>query len=294
MQMQRRIDPLILDRAPWLASRALPARLIRPMLDRLLSYQRTLALAEALKDQPAEHVMASMARLLTRQVVATGLDKVPTSGPALIVANHPTGIADGLALMRVLVRRRPDAFFFANADILKVLPQLETVITPVEWRQNRRSAAKTRETLRRTKAALSAGRIGVIFPSGRLAKRQGLRLVERPWMSSAASIARKHGVPVIPIHICARNSVMFYGCDLLHPSLRDITLFHEVLNKARQPFAINIGEPIAPASLPRCATQATETLRQRCLELGETEGHGLSLLQTSPPLWPPRVKPRWT
>ena len=153
-----------------------------------------------------------------------------------MVANHPTGIGDGIILYHILATYRPDVFFYANADILKVLPQLEVMIAPVEWRHEKRSHGKTRETMAYTRQAIDAGRLGVIFPSGRLAKRRGLRLYERPWMTSAAMIARKFDVPVIPVNIRARNSWLFYLFDLLHPTLRDITLFHETLNKHRQPF----------------------------------------------------------
>jgi putative hemolysin len=268
MEMQSRLDRLIFDRAPWLASDRAAIRAVRAGLNRVLSYHDTVALAEALKDKPARHIMAAMARLVATRVTLRGAGHIPAHGAALMVANHPTGIADGLALTRVLMQRRPDAYFFANADILKLLPQLDEVITPVEWRQDRRSAAKARITLQRTKAAIADARIGIIFPSGRLAKRRGLRLVERPWMPSAASMARKYRLPVVPVHIEARNSALFYGFDLLHPSLRDITLFHEVLNKTRQRFVVTVGAPVPPEALPRCPEAATQMLRQRCLGLG--------------------------
>ena len=92
--------------------------------------------------------------------------------------------------------------------------------------------------------------MAVIFPSGRLAKRRWWSLHERPWMASAAMLARKYGLPVIPLHITARNSALFYLFDRIHPTLRDITLFHEVLNKRHQPYRIAVGAPIDPATLP--------------------------------------------
>jgi hypothetical protein len=46
--MAARIDPLIADRAPWLAGGTPAARLARPVLNRLLGHDRTLALAETL------------------------------------------------------------------------------------------------------------------------------------------------------------------------------------------------------------------------------------------------------
>ena len=49
-------------------------------------------------------------------------------------------------------------------------------------------------------------------------------------------------LPVIPVNIRARNSALFYLFDFIHPTLRDITLFHETLNKHRQPYRITVGE----------------------------------------------------
>ncbi len=281
MVMQDRIDPLIVERAPWMADRSPLGDWAKWALDGMLRYRQTLAIAETLKDESAHTVMARMARLIARRVEVEGLAHIPRSGGALIVANHPTGIADGLVLYRLLQRRRPDAFFFANADILRVLPQLDRVIAPVEWRHDHRTHAKTRATMTYTRRALDEGRIGVIFPSGRLAKRHWLSLVERPWMASAAMLARKFDVPVIPVHISARNSAMFYAFDLLHHSLRDITLFHETLNKRRQRFEVRIGQPIAPDDLSPQSNVAIAQLRDACLSLGERQSLGQPLLRTS-------------
>jgi putative hemolysin len=114
------------------------------------------------------------------------------------------------------------------------------------------------------------GRLGVIFPSGRLAQRRGMRLHERPWMTSAAALARKYDLPVIPVHLRARNSALYYLLDAIHPSLRDITLFHETLNKAAQPYTVTIGAPIPATDLPRDPSEATAHLRAATLALGET------------------------
>lgn len=276
--VQTRLDALIQDRAPWLWSPGPLPALAKPVLDRMLSYERTLRLAETLEDQPGDRILPALARMIARRVRVTGFHHIPTAGPALIVANHPTGIGDGLILTRILMRRRSDYFFYANADILRVLPQLEAVIAPVEWREERRSHAKTRATMAYTRKAAEAGRLGVIFPSGRLAKRRGLRLIERPWMASAAMIARKFDLPVIPVHLTARNSALFYLFDALHPQLRDITLFHETLNKTRQPFEVAIGAPIPARSLPTASNDAIAHLRAATLGLGEAAGRGQDLV----------------
>jgi putative hemolysin len=279
--MKDRIDPLIAERAPWLYAGHAWSAPSRYVLTQMLGYNRTIRLGEQLKDKPAAEIMTILAEMLARDVEATGLDNIPRHGAALIVANHPTGIADGVILNAVLSRVRKDAYFYANSDILRVLPQFETMIAPVEWRLEKRSHAKTRETMAYTRKAVEDGRLGVIFPSGRLAKRRGLRLHERPWMASAAMIARKFDLPVIPVNLRARNSVLFYLFDLIHPTLRDITLFYETLNKHRQPYRITVGEPISPSALPAKSEDGIEMLRDATLALGGRHAPTVSLVHNS-------------
>jgi len=186
---------------------------------------------------------------------------------------------------------RPDTYYFANHDILRVMPQMADMIAPVEWRREKRSHGKTRETMAYTRRAIEAGRLGVIFPAGRLAKRRGLRLHEREWMASAAMIARKFDLDVIPVNIRARNSWLFYLFDLIHPSLRDITLFHETLNKGRQPYRVNVGRPIPAAKLSPNSTEAIEELKARTLQLGGRYAPDVSLAEmTRRPAWAKKVE----
>ncbi|MEM1429609.1 MAG: 1-acyl-sn-glycerol-3-phosphate acyltransferase [Pseudomonadota bacterium] len=288
--MRDRIDPLIEERAAWLFRKDLPSRAARRILDRALGYDRTIELGERFREMSTHDIMAALSDLICREVEIEGIKRVPRSGPALIVANHPTGIADGIVLWHALRSRRTDAFVYANSDILRVLPQFDSLIAPVEWRIDKRTHGKTRETMAYTRRAIDAGRLGVIFPSGRLAKRIGLRLHERPWMASAAMIARKFDLDVIPVNIRARNSALFYLFDLIHPSLRDITLFHETLNKGRQPYRVNVGRPIPAAKLSANSAEAIEELKARTLQLGGRHAPDVSLTEvTRRPRWVKKV-----
>ena len=284
--MEDRIDPLIAERAPWLFRPGALSQRLRQLFNAMLGYRRTVELGRLYQDWSTDRIMHHVAGLLVRDLTVSGLENIPRQGAALIVANHPTGIADGIMLHHLLWPLRPDMFIYANSDILRLLPQFESLIAPVEWREEKRSHAKTRETMAYTRAAMAAGRIGVIFPSGRLAKRKGLRLHERDWMASAAMIARKYDLPVIPVHIRARNSALFYLFDAIHPTLRDITLFHETLNKDRQPYRMTIGEPISAAAMPANSQDAIGLMRRATLALGGRHAPTVSLLQnTRIPSW---------
>ncbi|SHI61194.1 1-acyl-sn-glycerol-3-phosphate acyltransferase [Wenxinia saemankumensis] len=283
--MRDRIDPLIEERAPWIYRRGMAIRMLRGLLHLGLSYDRTVELAEKYRDWSTHQLMDDLASMLAREVQVTGLSNIPRHGPAMIVANHPTGIMDGIVLWHVLRPIRPDLYVYANRDILRVVPQMADVIAPVEWRKDQRSHGKTRETMAFTRQAVKDGRIGIIFPSGRLAQRKKLSLHERDWMPSAAMLARKYDLPVIPINIRARNSSLFYLFDLIHPTLRDITLFHETLNKARQPYRVTIGEEVSPAAIPAGGEEGIEMLKRITLSLGgESEGPAVSLVRATRPV----------
>lgn len=269
--IRERIDPLIQERAPWFFRKNLASNTVRVVLERLLRHEEVLQTAETIDPMAAKDMMVHLANKTAKRVTSKGLINIPASGPAMIVCNHPTGIADAVMLQHVLSEVRDDAYFYANADIIRVLPNFAQMLVPVEWRIDKRTRAKTRDTMTYTRKAVEDGRIGVIFPAGRLSKRTGLRLNERPWMASAAMIARKFDLPIIPVNIRARNSTLFYLFDMLHPTLRDITLFYETVNKDRQPFHITFGEPISASSLPRNSDEGIDILKREVLALGQPD-----------------------
>jgi putative hemolysin len=266
--MREVVDQLIEERAPWLRRGGPGVALARRILHAVLQYDRTVKIGEALEPFPGPAVLQTLSDMIAHHVEVTWLENVPRQGAAMVVCNHPTGIADGIVLFGILSQIRPDLFIFANADALRVLPQLEAVIAPVEWRPEKRTHKQNRETMDYARRAFGDGRLAVLFPSGRLAKRRWWSLHERPWMASGATMARKFNLPVVPLHIRARNSALFYLFDRIHPTLRDITLFHEVLNKTRQRYRLTLGPAIDPETLPAGSNEAIEVLRARTLELG--------------------------
>ncbi len=118
------------------------------------------------------------------------------------------------------------------------------------------------------KEALEAERCIVIFPSGRLAQLSWRGLKDKSWESSAAMVARKYNAPIIPLNIKARNSALYYLFSKLNGELRDITLFHELLNKKGKTFRMTFGEAVDPANLPKNADEATASIRAVVESLG--------------------------
>lgn len=252
------IDQLIQERAEGLLGRPLLGAVGRAVLYPLLGYRDAVRVADSMAALRGFDAMAFLSRELSLEVEVENAEVLPREGAALIVGNHPTGIADGVVLFDALSRRRPDFTMFANRDAVRVAPTLADLVIPVEWMPDRRSHARMRETLRETHRAFRDERLVAMFPSGRLAWMDGDVLRERPWLPTAVGLARRHGVPVVPMHIEGRNSALFYLFSRLSTQLRDITLFHEVLNKRGTRYRVTFGEPIAPERLegePEAVTQ---------------------------------------
>ena len=74
------------------------------------------------------------------------------TGRSVVVSNHPTGLADGSIALAALMPIRQDIEILANADACRVNLRFADVIIPVEWVHDKRTIAKTRETLRRAHA----------------------------------------------------------------------------------------------------------------------------------------------
>ena len=255
------VDTLILERAPKLAASPVWP-VARALLYRLLDYGRARRMADAIAPMSGQAALDYMSALLQVRVNVRGLERVPKAGRLVVIANHPTGIADGVAVYDALKAVRPDICFYANADAHRVSPGLGDMLIPVEWREENRTRDRTRLTLTMTREAMESERPLMIFPAGRLA-RQGRdgKLGESPWMSSAASLARKYEAPIVPLYIKGPWSTLFHFFHHFSNELRDITLFHELLNKRGGAFEIVVGPVIDAAHLEGDATEVTQALK---------------------------------
>lgn len=255
------VDVLIAERAPRLTG-SWNWPLVRPWLYRLLGYRQARRMADMIADSPGHDALKQVSALLDLKVSSLNLDRLPETGRCVVVANHPTGIADGIAVFDAVTRRRPDAIFFANADALRVCPRLSEAVIPVEWVVEKRTREKTRATLDAARAAFETERCVVLFPAGRLARvGEDGQLTDPDWAPTAASLARKYQAPIIPIHVTGPYSRLFHFFDRFSRELRDVTLFHELLNKRKKPFRLSFGKPIPPARLDIDSGKATYALK---------------------------------
>jgi putative hemolysin len=255
------VDVLIAERAPKLtASRSWP--LVKPALYGLLDYAKAVRMADAIAPMSGADALRFVSDLLALETKVLFEERIPAAGRCMVVCNHPTGIADGVAVYDAMNRVRRDSIFFANADALRVCPRFDEVLIPVEWVSAKRTREKTRATLDAARMAFEAERAVVIFPAGRLARRRKDGSVTDPeWATTATSLARKYGAPIVPINVDGPWSALFHFFDRFSPELRDVTLFHELLNKRGRKFRLTVGPTIPPERLDIDAAKATYALK---------------------------------
>jgi len=242
------VDQLIAERTTHLSQHPLWP-LARPLIYRYFHYRQAVAMADEIAELSGWDSMAYISALLSLNVTATGKERIPAKGAFILAPTHPTGIADGVAIFDLMKNMRQDLAVFANRDALRVNPRFRELVIPVEWRANEKSHAKSRDTLEMTAKAFAQGKAIILFPSGRIAYWHEDKLTERPWQPSVVALARRYEVPVIPINMTARNSGLFYLLSKYSTELRDMTLFHELLNKKGRSFEMIIGKPIQPEML---------------------------------------------
>jgi putative hemolysin len=250
------VDVLIEERAPKLSSSTMWP-LLRPILYTVLNYDKAVRMADMIAPMSGRDALESIAELLSVKLDVTGLERMPKDGAFLILANHPTGITDGIALYDAVKHARPDVLFYANSDAERVCKRFTETLIPVEWVQATRE--RTRLTLKMTDEAFEANRPLAIFPAGRLARvRDGL-LTDPEWMPTAASLARKYELPILPVHMSGPYSFWFHTFARFSAELRDITLFHELLNKQGKTYKLTFG-PLIPAE--HSAGESTSVIRK--------------------------------
>jgi putative hemolysin len=256
------VDVLIEERAKKLLRRRLWP-FYKSVLYPVLRYRQAVKMADAIADLSARSVFDYISDLLHLDTQVKGIEHIPLEGRVLIASTHPTGIPDGVAMFDAIKDRRPDMTFFANRDALRAAPGLEDMIIPVEWVEEKRTRLRSRETLVSAIRAFEAEKCVILFPSGRLAfMGEKKQLIEQDWLTSVTVFARKYNCPIVPATIEMRNSWLYYWFWKLSAELRDITLFHELLNKRGKLYKITFGAPIDPNDLKGEPLKVTQALRK--------------------------------
>ena len=220
-------------------------------------------------------VAAALQFLDTRyDVDEAALTRIPAKGRLLIIANHPSGALDALALLDAIGRVRRDVRIVAN-DFLSALDNIEELLLPVRILGGRPSA----ESLRAVEAALASEECVIVFPAGEVSRLGPRGVRDTRWRRGFLRFARACAAPVLPVRIQARNSALFYGASALFKAAGTALLAREMFARRARRIALRIGKPRRiPAGVDgesllrdiRRELYALGTRRERTVQADET------------------------
>ena len=176
---------------------------------------------------------------------------LPKEGPLLIVANHPLGGLEGVAITQLLLELRADTKVLTN-NLLTRIPELQSTFIGVDV-LSKNTARENVKGIRAASQHLKAGGALLIFPAGKVASvnvRSG-KVEDHPWNRFAGNLLRRSGAACLPIYVDGYNSRFFYAMALIHSKLRTLLLPRELANKTGSELNLIIGEVIKPEEVKR-------------------------------------------
>ena len=177
------------------------------------------------------------------------LKNIPSSGPFILVGNHPFGGAEAIITLHLLKEIRPDFKFMANFLLNNIQPMKPYFISvnPFETMRHLKSSYSG---LKIASGHIKAGHSLGIFPAGEVSTYQKHedQITDKKWPRSIMKFIKSQEVTVVPIFYKGSNSRLFHLLGKIHPLLRTIKLPSELLNKKKQIISIKIGTPIKPST----------------------------------------------
>jgi putative hemolysin len=214
------------------------------LLDTLLGLTTLQRLYESLP--PGDFLDRALERLEIR-IDATDVDRIPAEGPAIVVANHPTGAVDGLALLQAVRRRRPDVRVLGHHFVTRI-PQMRDWTIPLD--PFRPEAWTNRQGLRAAARWLKSGGTVIIFPAGAVGRRFDTdALTDGPWQGGAVALSRWTDAAIVPVGIDARPSRLFRVLAPLNHWVGTAMLPRELLRQQRSRIRATFGTPVSPGRL---------------------------------------------
>ena len=168
------------------------------------------------------------------------VERIPVKGKAIIIANHPIGTLDGMALINMVSKIRPDVKVVAN-DMLMIIKPLHEHFLPVD----NMNGGTASNRLKAINAHLNYDGLVILFPAGEVSRISPQGVKDGKWRNGFLRIAQSQQAPIIPVFVNAKNSLFFYSLSLLSKPISTLWLIREMFKHGNNSVSIRIGEQIS-------------------------------------------------
>jgi putative hemolysin len=252
-------------------------RLIIRVIERLSGQPELKRMYQEHQDRPrpGESFWNAAIRKLQLNIVLNEdqLHQIPAKGPAIIVANHPFGVLDGIMICWLVARIRPDFKILTNA-LLNRIDEIRNALLPIDFEESKAALDTNIKSRAEAKALLEKGGVLIIFPGGTVSTTPSVlsRKAKDPeWKTFTARMIVQGKAPVVPVFFGGQNSRLFQIASHVSMTLRLSLLFKEVHDRIGNDMVIQIGERIPYDQLKAIPDrkQLMEFLRDKTYALAE-------------------------
>ncbi|MGV8937017.1 MAG: lysophospholipid acyltransferase family protein [Allorhizobium sp.] len=167
-------------------------------------------------------------------------------GPLVIVANHPFGIGDGIAVLALAEQLGRPFRVLINNELLKV-PEMAPYSLPVSFEETKEALAINMATRHEAVRLLKEGVTVIVFPAGGVAtaKKGFGRAEDLPWKIFPAKLIQAAKANVVPVYFEGQNGRLFHIASKLSLTLRISLLVREFRRLSGSTITARIG-PLIP------------------------------------------------
>ena len=252
------VSEVLAEHYPSIANRPLLSKPVGLVLRHLLHEKEMQAFA---RDYPHHQGLDFVEQVLEYFNVCYSVrnsekERIPSEGKLVIIANHPIGSLDALALIKLVSEVRRDIKVVAN-QMLTALPPLHSMLLPV----NNLQGGTAKQSIQRIQQHLQGEGVVIVFPAGEVSRLrlQGVR--DTRWQSGFLRIAKQAKSPILPVFIDGKNSPLFYGLSMLYKPLAGLLLVKEMFKQKRNHLPMRVGELIPFESYAKTAISRPQQVK---------------------------------
>jgi putative hemolysin len=242
------------------------------------------------KAPPAgESFWDSCVRYLELKIVFNeeALPAVPRTGPLVIVANHPFGVLDGIAISYLATKFRDDFRVLTNSVLYRA-EELRPYLIPIDFSETKEALVANIKSRAEARSYLKAGGCVIVFPAGGAAttpKPWSRKAVDFEWGPFTAGLIAQTKSPVLPVYVAGQNSRLFQLASHVSMTLRLSLFFKEVYDSIGGDIRLRIGEVIPFSEMQKLD-------RKEFMKYLRSETYAMAPLTPDPPriIRPRRLK----
>jgi len=184
--------------------------------------------------------------------------RIPSEGRLIVVANHPLGGMDGLAILKLINSVRKDVKIVANST-LSVIENIKDLIIPFTLD----SKIPQKESIQMIANALQNEECVIFFPAGEVSRLKYWTIKDKKWNKGPVYFAKKYNVPILPIQIKGKNSILFYLIGIFSKFLSMLMLPRELFYQKNKLIHFTVGNYIPAKNLGNFDNSLTSNLLRK-------------------------------